>query len=194
MLMGKQLEQETGLIFVYEKENLKDNSNNDLEMIIPARKAITIPKTVPIMKKAVEKRTKYGKLWGMAREATLLALESDDNEMELILRDYINKKKRNHEMTLENNETIEIEQIINKSTNNNHEFQELENIQNPPKTKTKGRPPTKRYKSSIEYEKREIRSGCSSRNTYKCRVCGQSGHNAAYHKNNKLKECQNTCT
>ncbi|CAB4436841.1 unnamed protein product [Rhizophagus irregularis] len=101
----------------------------------------------------------------MAREATLLALESNDNEME-----------QNH---------------INESTNIGNEFQVLGNIQNPPKAKTKGRPPTKRYRSSIEHEKGESsKSGCSSRNTYKCRICEQCGHNAAYHKNDKLKERQ----
>ncbi|PKY59355.1 hypothetical protein RhiirA4_449465 [Rhizophagus irregularis] len=72
-----------------------------------------------------------------------------------------------------------------------NEFQVLGNIQNPPKAKTKGRPPTKRYRSSIEHEKGESsKSGCSSRNTYKCRICEQCGHNAAYHKNDKLKERQ----
>ncbi|CAB4487905.1 unnamed protein product [Rhizophagus irregularis] len=189
---GKPLTQETGLIFLHENENLKNNTNNDLEIRIPTRKAITIPKTVPIMKKAIEKRKKYGKLWGMAREATLLALESNDNEMELILQDYINKKKRNYEMISESNTEIEMEQNhINESTNISNEFQELGNIQNPLKAKTKGRPPTKRYRSSIEHEKGESsKSGCSSRNTYKCRICGQYGHNAAYHKNDKLKERQ----
>ncbi|CAB5183793.1 unnamed protein product [Rhizophagus irregularis] len=189
---GKPLTQETGLIFLHENENLENNTNNDLEIRIPTRKAITIPKTVPIMKKAIEKRKKYGKLWGMAREATLLALESNDNEMELILQDYINKKKRNYEMISESNTEIEMEQNhINESTNISNEFQELGNIQNPLKAKTKGRPPTKRYRSSIEHEKGESsKSGCSSRNTYKCRICGQYGHNAAYHKNDKLKERQ----
>lgn len=189
---GKPLTQETGLIFLHENENLENNTNNDLEIRIPTRKAITIPKTVPIMKKAIEKRKKYGKLWGMAREATLLALESNDNEMELILQDYINKKKRNYEMISESNTEIEMEQNhINESTNISNEFQELGNIQNPLKAKTKGRPPTKRYRSSIEHEKGESsKSGCSSRNTYKCRICGQCGHNAAYHKNDKLKERQ----
>ncbi|CAB4473076.1 unnamed protein product [Rhizophagus irregularis] len=189
---GKPLTQETGLIFLHENENLENNTNNDLEIRIPTRKAITIPKTVPIMKKAIEKRKKYGKLWGMAREATLLALESNDNEMELILQDYINKKKRNYEMISKSNTEIEMEQNhINESTNISNEFQELGNIQNPLKAKTKGHPPTKRYRSSIEHEKGESsKSGCSSRNTYKCRICGQCGHNAAYHKNDKLKERQ----
>ncbi|CAB5383987.1 unnamed protein product [Rhizophagus irregularis] len=189
---GKPLTQETGLIFLHENENLENNTNNDLEIRIPTLKAITIPKTVPIMKKAIEKRKKYGKLWGMAREATLLALESNDNEMELILQDYINKKKRNYEMISESNTEIEMEQNhINESTNISNEFQELGNIQNPLKAKTKGRPPTKRYRSSIEHEKGESsKSGCSSRNTYKCLICGQCGHNAAYHKNDKLKERQ----
>ncbi|PKY62133.1 hypothetical protein RhiirA4_488071 [Rhizophagus irregularis] len=147
---GKPLTQETGLIFLHENENLENNTNNDLEIRIPT---------------SIEKRKKYGKLWGMAREATLLALESNDNEME-----------QNH---------------INESTNIGNEFQVLGNIQNPPKAKTKGRPPTKRYRSSIEHEKGESsKSGCSSRNTYKCRICEQCGHNAAYHKNDKLKERQ----
>ncbi|UZO17277.1 uncharacterized protein OCT59_008636 [Rhizophagus irregularis] len=106
--------------------------------------------------------------------------------------DYINKKKRNYEMISESNTEIEMEQNhINESTNISNEFQELGNIQNPLKAKTKGRPPTKRYRSSIEHEKGESsKSGCSSRNTYKCLICGQCGHNAAYHKNDKLKERQ----
>ncbi|CAB4419370.1 unnamed protein product [Rhizophagus irregularis] len=134
-------EDETGLIFLHENENLENNTNNDLEIRVPTRKAITIPKTVPIMKKAIEKRKKYGKLW-----------------------DYINKKKRNYEMISESNTEIEMEQNhINESTNISNEFQELGNIQNPPKAKTKGRPPTKRYRSSIEHEKGESsKSGCSS--------------------------------
>ncbi|CAG8771942.1 547_t:CDS:1, partial [Funneliformis caledonium] len=73
----------------------KDNieNNNNLATILPLRKDIIIPKTVPIMKKSIEKRTRYGKLWGMAREATLLVLDSDDHEMKHLLQDYINRKK-----------------------------------------------------------------------------------------------------
>ncbi|CAG8588062.1 14713_t:CDS:2 [Funneliformis mosseae] len=71
---------------------MKDNieNNNNLATILPSCKDITIPKTVSIMKKSIDKRTRYGKLWGMTREATLLALDSDDHEMEHLLQDYIN--------------------------------------------------------------------------------------------------------
>ncbi|CAI2195101.1 9361_t:CDS:2, partial [Funneliformis geosporum] len=92
---GKSLTQETSLIFVYEKENLKDNTNNSVEMIIPDR---------------------------IVHEATLLTLESDDHKMELMIRDYINKKKRNHEVILENNEIEQIHTIDELINDNNHEF------------------------------------------------------------------------
>ncbi|UZO22294.1 uncharacterized protein OCT59_014659 [Rhizophagus irregularis] len=50
-------------------------------------------------------------------------------------------------MISESNTEIEMEQNhINESTNISNEFQELGNIQNPLKAKTKGRPPTKRYR------------------------------------------------
>ncbi|CAB5396326.1 unnamed protein product [Rhizophagus irregularis] len=131
---GKPLTQETVLIFLHENENLENNTNNDLEIRIPTRKAITIPKTVPIMKKAIEKRKKYGKLW-----------------------DYINKKKRNYEMISESNTEIEMEQNhINESTNISNEFQELGNIQNPLKAKTKGRPPTKDIEVVLSMKREKV--------------------------------------
>ncbi|CAI2186656.1 9632_t:CDS:2, partial [Funneliformis geosporum] len=92
------------LDFIQKQENLKDNTNNSVEMIISDCKAITIPKTAPIIKKLLKK-----------------------------------------EQNMVNYESI---------NDNNHEFQELENVQNPLKSKTKDRPLTKRYKSSIKYEKR----------------------------------------
>ncbi|CAG8729818.1 1100_t:CDS:1, partial [Funneliformis caledonium] len=55
--------------------------------------------------KSIEKRTRYGKLWGIAREATLLALDSDDHKIEHLLQDYINRKKGQSESTLINTQT-----------------------------------------------------------------------------------------
>ncbi|CAB4420879.1 unnamed protein product [Rhizophagus irregularis] len=186
---GMDLSQENNLVFAYEKGT---TDNTDSDNILLLRKEITIPKCAPILKKAIDKKTKYGRLWGMAREATLLALESNDNEMEVLLKEYINKRKRQRGLNLVNNDdNIQEEQSDNNTLiNEEYEHHELKNIQNPLRIKTKGRPPTKRFKSSVEIEKsdRNANGGSSSRNTYKCRICGQAGHNAAYHKNNKLKE------
>ncbi|CAB4489230.1 unnamed protein product [Rhizophagus irregularis] len=41
---------------------------------------------------AVHKRNLYGRVWGLARTATLLAVEQEDDEITLILQDYIRRK------------------------------------------------------------------------------------------------------
>ncbi|CAB5366871.1 unnamed protein product [Rhizophagus irregularis] len=88
---------------IYQDENLQESIifnnresiwNNEFidENILPIRKAATIPTTVPILKKAVHKRNLYGRVWGLARTATLLAVEQKDNEITIILQDYIRRK------------------------------------------------------------------------------------------------------
>ncbi|CAB5190473.1 unnamed protein product [Rhizophagus irregularis] len=73
------------------RESIWNNEFID-ENILPIRKAATIPTTVPILKKAVHKRNLYGRVWGLARTATLLAVEQKDNEITIILQDYIRRK------------------------------------------------------------------------------------------------------
>ncbi|CAB4475912.1 hypothetical protein RhiirA5_406500 [Rhizophagus irregularis] len=92
---------------------------------------------------------------GMACEATLLALESNDNEMEVLLKEYINKRKRQRGLNLVNDDSnIQKEQSDNNTLiNEEYEHHELKNIQNPLRIKPKGWPPTKRFKSSVEIEK-----------------------------------------
>ncbi|CAG8764098.1 15800_t:CDS:2, partial [Racocetra fulgida] len=95
--------------------------------------------------------SKYGELWGLARQATQLAVEYDgDNEMK-------------HSIT--NNENG----IPSTGFNNCDNESNLE-IANPPVTRRKGRPETKRYKATIERARRQ---------PYTCRNCGQTGHNSA---------------
>ncbi|CAB5381740.1 unnamed protein product [Rhizophagus irregularis] len=55
----------------------------------------------------------------------------------------------------------------------------FQNVKNPNKVINKGRPPKRRYMSSVE-KSREIPK---TRGSYKCRVCNGIGHNAAFHKN-----------
>ncbi|EXX58474.1 hypothetical protein GLOIN_2v1765089 [Rhizophagus irregularis DAOM 181602=DAOM 197198] len=161
---GMDLSQENNLVFAYEKETI---NNTDSDNILLLRKEITIPKCASILKKAIDKKTKYGRLWGMAREATLLALESNDNEMEVLLKEYINKRKRQRGLNLINNDdNIQEEQSDNNTPINNEEYEhhELKNIQNLLKIKTKGRPLTKQFKSSVKIEKsdRNANGGSSS--------------------------------
>ncbi|CAB4476558.1 unnamed protein product [Rhizophagus irregularis] len=160
---GMDLSQENNLVFAYEK-GTTDNADSDNILLL--RKEITIPKCAPILKKAIDKKTKYGRLWGMAREATLLALESNDNEMEVLLKEYINKRKRQRGLNLVNNDdNIQEEQSDNNTLiNEEYEHHELKNIQNPLRIKIKGRPSTKRFKSSVEIEKsdRNANGGSSS--------------------------------
>ncbi|CAB4435966.1 unnamed protein product [Rhizophagus irregularis] len=68
--------------------------NNEFtdEGILPAKKPITIPTTIPILRKAVYKRNLYGHVWGLARTATLLAVEQEDDEITTLLQDYIRRK------------------------------------------------------------------------------------------------------
>ncbi|PKY35732.1 hypothetical protein RhiirB3_504557, partial [Rhizophagus irregularis] len=160
---GMDLSQENNLVFAYEK-GTTDNADSDNILLL--RKEITIPKCAPILKKAIDKKTKYGRLWGMAREATLLALESNDNEMEVLLKEYINKRKRQRGLNLVNDDSnIQKEQSDNNTLiNEEYEHHELKNIQNPLRIKIKGRPSTKRFKSSVEIEKsdRNANGGSSS--------------------------------
>ncbi|CAG8525742.1 41191_t:CDS:2 [Gigaspora margarita] len=57
----------------------------------------------------------------------------------------------------------------------------LQGVKNPNKVTGRGRPPKRRYLSSVEKEQ-SARGGSKTRGSYKCRVCQQVGHNAAFHK------------
>jgi hypothetical protein len=70
-------------------------------------------------------------LWEIACETTLLALESNDNEMEILLKEYINKRKRSRELhSINNNNNIQKKQSDNDKLviNKEYEHQKLKNI------------------------------------------------------------------
>jgi hypothetical protein len=192
------------------KEGIHDDetmNNNTL----PVRKPVTIPTTVPVLKKAVHKRNLYGRVWGLARTATLLAVEQEDDEITLILQDYIRRKSNRN--TPERLPTIIDERsTIDEVSDNPQEIQRnyndtnsriessgqieedetekdreiidtnLQNVKNLNRVITKGRPPKRRYLSSVEKEQ-GARGKSKTRGSYKCRVCNGIGHNAAFHKN-----------
>ena len=80
------LNSQEGLIFEY-----RSICNTD-EAILPIRKPVTIPTSISILKKAIHKRNLYGHVWRLARTATLLAVEQEDDEITTFLRDYIRRK------------------------------------------------------------------------------------------------------
>jgi hypothetical protein len=221
------LNSQEGLIFEY------GSVRNTDEAILPIRKPVTIPTSIPILKKAIHKRNLYGHVWGLARTATLLAVEQEDDEITTFLRDYISRKSNREDErsaigkrptierpTVNESSIVSVKRLkrpiierptVNESfivgveiSNNSHEIQinegntgntsngaalekdkeivtNLQNVKNPNKVTTKGRPPKRRYLSSIE-KKQCSQKISKTRGSYQCHVCNGIGHNAAFHK------------
>ncbi|RIB22697.1 hypothetical protein C2G38_2033379 [Gigaspora rosea] len=169
--------------------------------ILPIRKPATIPTTIPTLKKSIYKRNLYGCVWGLAREATLLVVEQDDKEIVTYLQGYISRKhkekEKEHNTAPERSTTEKIpdnawEVQTSQSSDQSEDESKVEdkkdiekslkNVKNPNKVDIKGRPPKRQYISSVEKEQGH-RGGSKSRGTYKCGICNQMGHNAAFHKN-----------
>jgi hypothetical protein len=126
----------------------------------------TIPTTVSdVLRCAAKKKIKYGEVWGLARQAAQLAVEHDNhNEIIGWLKEFINRHK---EMTMHT-------RLVLNQDSEMQVFDDKENIsekiENPSVSRRKGRPATKRYKSSTEKQPRV---------KYTCKTCGQVGHNSA---------------
>ncbi|RIB12488.1 hypothetical protein C2G38_2041785 [Gigaspora rosea] len=193
--------------------------------ILPTRKQATIPATVHTIKKAVYKRNLYGRVWGLARTATLLAVEQKDDEITTFLQDYIRRKSNEytqerpaidespaiderpvirerplaavndeipdnaHEINecninadSESNEIEkEIKEEIEEEIEQENEITNLNNVKNLNKVTGRGRPRKRWYLSSVEKEQ-GLCGKPKTRGSYKCRVCQQVEHNAAFHK------------
>ena len=64
-----------------------------------------VPAMTPVVKKALQKRNKYGKIWGLARETTLLAVDDNDSEIVDILQSYIQRKKNEKNTNISNTQS-----------------------------------------------------------------------------------------
>ncbi|CAG8627887.1 13833_t:CDS:2 [Cetraspora pellucida] len=197
---------ENNIIFNNEKVALISALSN---CTILMRKSVTKPVTASVAKKTIDKRNQYRRIWGLAREATQLAVDNDDSELIKTLTNYIDKKKnkqqtdkslqldtitttnqeqddqinRSEEHTADLGTNIEVlAQESGSELENEEPAVNLVNIQNPSKVACKGRPLKRRYISSIEKEQKQKRGGSSVQGSYKCRMCGQLGHNSAFHK------------
>ncbi|CAG8603894.1 12050_t:CDS:2, partial [Dentiscutata heterogama] len=110
---------------------------------------------------AAARRSKFGEIWGLARQAVQLAIECDDNDMELWLKCFINQKKH---LLIQNEEPKDSDDSKDSKKENNS------TIKNPAITKYRGRPATKRFKAATEKPRHQ---------TYTCRSCGKTRHNSA---------------
>jgi hypothetical protein len=188
--------------------------NNEFtdEGILPVQKPITIPTTIAILRKAVHKRNLYGHVWGLARTATLLAVEQEDDEITTLLQDYI-RRKSNREVdesstiavvaensspstsTIDERSAIDERSIIDnvasitKIPNTFHENQINEGDTDAGLNLQNVKNPNKVINKGQPLKRRYMSSAEKSRGipktrgSYKCRVCNGIGHNAAFHKN-----------
>ncbi|RIB06736.1 hypothetical protein C2G38_2216299 [Gigaspora rosea] len=158
-LSGKSNYANEKIIFIHEKGIANERYDN--EEILIQRPSVLV--MAPATKKTIQKRNKYSKIWGLAREATLLAVDNDDNEIN------ISEEPEETDDSYSDDEALD-----------NQDIQVSQNIENPHRVIGRGRPSKRRYKSSIETEQKQ--QGTSSRGSYKCGQCSEVGHNAAYHK------------
>ncbi|RHZ87422.1 hypothetical protein Glove_35g32 [Diversispora epigaea] len=160
------------------KESAKNYSN---ELLTP--NPSTIPKSVThVLRRAAQRKLKYGEVWGLARHTAQLAVEYNNySEMVTWLKEFIGRHKEIVAGSVQ--ESIQYREIVAGSVQNRdfQEFTEIQNdankenelalIKNPLVSRRKGRPETKRYKSATE-KKGKSRA-------YACGTCNQPGHNSA---------------
>ena len=131
--------------------------------IIPTPNPSTVPTTITnVLHCAANRKAKYGEVWGLARQAAQLAVEhGSHNEIVCWLKQFITQHREI--VTIQNQGTMKRQAEDNKEN-------EPQQVKNPLVSRRKGRPETKRYKSSTEKKPRA---------TYTCKTCGQTGHNSA---------------
>jgi hypothetical protein len=148
--------------------NQESAKNQPNEILMP--NPLTMPKSVTcVLRRAAQRKVKYGEVWGLARHATQLAVEHDDHsEMVAWLKEFIGRHKEIADTLTGSVRNWNLQESL---TNNENKENEPGSIENPLVSRRKGRPETKRYKSATE------KKGKSR--TYTCGACGQTGHNSA---------------
>jgi len=135
----------------------------------------TVPTTVnTVLRRAAKKKVKYGEVWGLARQATQLAVDyGSHSEIIEWLKEFIKSHQEiitTNTGSVRNRDLLEHSEIHNEGENKENEPNESDQVKNPLVSRRKGRPETKRYKSASEKKPRA---------KYTCSTCGQSGHNSA---------------
>jgi hypothetical protein len=117
--------------------------------------------------KSISKKRKFGELWDLGRKVMVDAIEDDneDNYHEL-LEIFLSLQKKSQQRIIDNSN--------NGNSNNsdiNHDGNiDIMNVRNPVERRSKGRPKSKRVKSSLEQP--------NVKTQYKCKLYKQRGHNS----------------
>jgi hypothetical protein len=132
---------------------------------------LTVSTTVTLnLHYTVKKKVKYGKVWELAQQATQLAVKYNSyGKMVEWLKQFINRQREiinTHTRSVRNQNILEHTEIQVDDDKENVS----ERIKNPLVSRRKGRPETKRYKSSTE---KQLRA------KYTCKTCSQTGYNNA---------------
>ncbi|CAB4384383.1 unnamed protein product [Rhizophagus irregularis] len=124
-----------------------------------------------------QKQLKFGTLMGEAKKAIQFAIQDDDEELIQFIREY---NKRREAQLIQAESIRQQEDLARRKmiANDNRVFHntrgvlvDSNQIMDPLKHQPKGRPATKRLKSSFE------KSGSNKVNTgRKCDLCGENGH------------------
>lgn len=150
--------------------NQESAKNHPNEILTP--NPSTIPKSVTcILRRAAQRKVKYGEVWGLARNAAQLAVDYDNhNEMLSWLKEFINRHKEIAATLTGSVRNRNLQEPSEIQANDANKENEPGSIENPLVLRRKGRPETKRYKSITE------KKGKSR--TYTCGRCSQPGHNS----------------
>ena len=109
---------------------------------------------------------RYGILMGEARKAIQFTIEDGDEELIQFIREFNEKREQVQ------SESIKRQEITNRGALINHN-----QVLDPLRHQSKGRPPVKRLKSSTEYKKsKDSKNKDASDGGRKCGLCEATGH------------------
>src|SRR2546430_17513980 len=112
----------------------------------------TVPMTVnTVLHRAAKKKVKYGEVWGLARQATQLAVDYGRHSKII---EWLKKFIKSHQEiittntgSIRNRDLLEYTEIHNKGENKENEPNKSDQVKNSLVSQRKGRSETKRYKS-----------------------------------------------
>ncbi len=159
------------------------NSNHTLEFT----QKYTINDFSDYDRQVSQNQLKYGTLMGETKKAIQFAIRDGDDELIQFIRDF-NKRKEDQQMQAESVKRQEI--LANRRTNaddnrviyrTNGVLVDSNEVLDPLKRQSKGRPPAKRLKSSIEAgsktsSKNRDKGEQTADGGRKCGMCGENGH------------------
>ncbi|CAG8763477.1 14450_t:CDS:1, partial [Racocetra persica] len=161
----------------YSHEMVVNSSNNNDIQIIPefTQKYTITDLSEKCYKKISKNQLKYGALMGEAKKAIHYALQDEDNKLIQFIKEFNKRKENQHiQACIHNNPITSI-------CNTNGDLIDPEQVLDPLKHQSKGRPLLKQLKSSIEQFKNKSKSKVSNTlNNDKGRKCGLCGKNRHY--------------